>query len=54
MKKYKISKDWKECWIITGICIVVAIVGWYANDVHMAAYGSAGAILIPGYKWHYS
>jgi hypothetical protein len=48
------DKGWIECWLLTLLCVGLAIMGWFGNDPEMTGYAIAGAILLPGYKWYYS
>jgi nicotinamide riboside transporter PnuC len=48
------DKEWVECWVLTVICVVIAIVAWVGGDAEMAGYATAGAILLPSFKWYYS
>lgn len=48
------DKEWIECWCLTILCIIVAFIGWFGNDPEMAGYATAGAILLPSFKWYYS
>ena len=48
------KKDWIECWVVTALAIVIAIIGWIGNDPELAGNAIAVAILLPAYKWYYS
>ena len=48
------NKEWVECWCLTILCIVIAVISWFGNDPETTGYAIGGAILLPSFKWCYS
>lgn len=50
----KISNDWKEIWILTGICTIISIIAFIGNDYTFSGICFGFAIIFPINKIIYS
>jgi len=47
----KLSKKWKEIWLISVVCLIIAIF-IFNKDPEFAGYLTAAAILFPAFGWY--